>query len=360
MKSLRKDYYNPPFSHIYVEKGVREHPRARRILERFPAASVVMIDHYKDVFCRRGQNFVMQQKSRSLILAARRGTLLYPGAPVCQSFGNEYFYYASCIMNCVYDCEYCYLKGMYPSGNMVLFVNLEDYFHQVSERLGEHALYLCISYDTDLMAAEPIAGYTGEWISFARTQLSRPNPLKLEIRTKSADSLFWSEHTPVPGMIYAITLSPQAVIDACEHSTPSLRRRIASARQALQRGFAVRLCFDPMIFCRDWERHYDEMLGQVFAEIDPKLLTDVSVGTFRVSQDYLKKMRKNRPDSAVVQFPYENDSGVYHYSRALTDKMEGFLVKQLREKLPEEKIFLWEKSGPGDCGVQVKGVHAGG
>ena len=48
-------------------------------------------------------------------------------------------------------------------------------------------------------------------------------------------------------------------------------------------------------------------------------------GTFRISQDYLKKMRKNEPDSAVVQFPYQNDGGVYHYPTALMEEMEQYL-----------------------------------
>ena len=56
-------------------------------------------------------------------------------------------------------------------------------------------------------------------------------------------------------------------------------------------------------------------------------------------------MRRDRPGSAEVQFPYENDNGVYHYSRELTEKMEGFLVERLKEKLPEDKIFLWDHSG---------------
>ena len=78
-------------------------------------------------------------------------------------------------------------------------------------------------------------------------------------------------------------------------------------------------------------------------QMDWGRLFDVSVGSFRVSQDYLKKMRKNAPDSAVVQFPYENDRGVYHYGDGLTREMEGFLVERLSQYLPEEKIFLWEK-----------------
>ena len=325
-----------------MEKAVRDHPRTKRILQRFPNAKIILTDHYKDVFCRKGQNFILQQQSQNLILGTKQGNLIYKGAPVCQSFGNENFYYASCIMNCVYDCEYCYLKGMYPSGNIVVFVNLEDIFDEVRTRLQEHAIYLCISYDTDMLAMEQITGYTKEWISFAQTQTNLSNPLKIEIRTKSADLRFWQKHSPVPGIIYAVTLSPQAVIDACEHKTPPLCQRLASAREAVQRGFPVRLCFDPMLYCRNWEQQYGEMLRQVFDEIDMDKIEDVSVGTFRVSQDYLKKMRKNQPGSAVVQFPYQNDKGVYHYSKELTTQMEGFLVDNLKDKISEDKIFLWK------------------
>lgn len=342
MKNLRPDYYNPFFSHIYVERAVRTHPRTKRILQRFPTAKIILIDHYKDVFCRKGQSYILQQRSQNLILGAKQGQLLYRGAPVCQDFGNHNFYYTSCVMNCVYDCEYCYLKGMYPSGNIVVFVNLEDIFDAVRARLKEQSLYLCVSYDTDLMAMEQITGYTGEWISFAQAQTDMPNRLTIEIRTKSADRRFWQTHVPLPGIIYAVTLSPQAVIDACEHRTPSLRQRLASVRDAIARGFTVRLCFDPMLYCKDWELQYADLLRQVSAEIDLNRISDVSVGTFRVSQDYLKKMRKNRPDSAVVQFPYQNDNGIYHYTPALTAQMEGFLLDALKQKIPEEKIFLWK------------------
>ena len=40
-------------------------------------------------------------------------------------------------MHCPFGCEYCYLKGMYPSSNMVVFVNLEDYRADVEEKLKE-------------------------------------------------------------------------------------------------------------------------------------------------------------------------------------------------------------------------------
>lgn len=104
----------------------------------------------------------------------------------------------------------------------------------------------------------------------------------------------------------------------------------------------MRLCFDPMIYCPDWEKEYHEMLELVTKEVPMDQIFDVSVGSFRVSQDYLKKMRKNEPYSAVVQFPFQNDGGVYHYGKELTEQMERFLIRQLLEYVPEERIFRWE------------------
>lgn len=337
MKSLNEHFFNPFFSHIYVETAVLEHPRTQRILSKFPDANVIEIRHYKDVFCRSRQNSVLQHRSQKLILAAKQGTLVYEGAPVCQSFGNRYFYYASCAMNCVFDCEYCYLKGMYPSGNIVIFVNLEDIFAEAKRLLQAHPLYLCVSYDTDLPALEYIAGYVREWCRFA----AEHEDLKLEIRTKCADTALFEPTGPLSNVIYAFTLSPQAVIDACEHKTTSLSKRLLCAAALIRAGALVRLCFDPMIYLPGWQNHYEQMLDQVYDVIDMDRIVDVSVGTFRISQDYLKNMRRQEKNSAVVWFPFQCENGYCHYPAPLMEEMEQFLTKRLAGRIPEEKIFRW-------------------
>lgn len=337
MKSLREDYFNAFFSHIYVEKSVRNHFRTQEILKKFPSAQVIEINHYKDVFCRSKQSYRLQHRSQNLILAEKQGTLLYEGAPVCQSFGNQFFYYTSCMMNCIFDCEYCYLKGMYPSANIVIFVNLEDIFAEAEQMLKSHPLYLCVSYDTDLLAMEQLIGYVREWCFFTQ----KHENLKIEVRTKCVNKSFIRSVTPVPNVIYAFTLSPQAVIESCEHHTPSLAERISCVAEMVRRGFSVRLCFDPMIYLPEWREHYAEMLEQVYHAVDLEKIVDVSVGTFRISQDYLKKMRKQEPDSAVVWFPFQNENGFYHYPNELMEQMESFLVERLSKKVSKEKIFQW-------------------
>lgn len=322
------------------------HPRTKEIIARVrakvPSATVIEISHYKDVFCRSGQKGALQRQSQKLILAskerAKTGGFFYPGAPVCQDFGNANFYYTSCMMNCIYDCAYCYLKGMYPSANIVLFVNIEELFAQAEELLRKGPLYLCVSYDTDLLAMEPIAGYAGAWNRFAQAQGAG---LTIEIRTKCANRRYFQQTEPVEQVIYAFTLSPQEIADACESGTPALRQRIACAAEAVDRGFRVRLCFDPMIYIHGWERYYHVMIEDVFAAIPAARLVDVSVGSFRIPKDYLKQMRRQDAGNAAAWFPYEQDHGVCHYPRELQDRMEQYLVQELKERMPEDKIFLW-------------------
>lgn len=313
------------------------HPRTERILKKFPDAVVVEIEHYKDVFCRSHQNAALQHFAQNLILAGKEQNFLYKGAPVCQDFGNSHFYYVSMIMNCVYHCEYCYLKGMYPSGNIVLFVNLEDCFARVDDILKEHSLYLCVSYDTDLLGLEGIAGYADEWVQFAK---AHPQ-LKIEIRTKSANLSFFSDVQLSPNVIYAFTLSPQCVVERYEHHTPSLSKRLDCVETAVLHGLHVRLAFDPMIYIRGWKEAYHEMLCEISDRIGFDRIEDASVGTFRISQEYLKKMRRDEPFSAVAQFPYENDNGYYHYPLSLMQEMESFLVSDLARRMPKERIFVW-------------------
>lgn len=335
----------PPFSHIYIEEALLGGEEAEAILRKFPKAKCIPIRHYKDLFNRRKQNRALQEKSRKLILAKKEGQRIYPGAPVCQSFSERAFYYASLLMNCPFHCEYCYLQGMYPSANLVLFLNLEDYFSDCQRLIKEKgSLYLCISYDTDLLALEELYPFVER---FARFLEEEPD-LRIEVRTKAGgESLFrrllkmqLSEDAK-KRLIFAFTLSPEKIVSEAEHGTAGLTGRLKAVKMAMEEGFTLRLCFDPMLYHADWESLYTELLETVFREIPMEKLYDVSVGSFRISESYLKSMTKACGASPYTSFPYENTDGYYHYPKELLLKMEGFLEQRLLEKLPKEKIFRW-------------------
>lgn len=362
--------YLPFFSNIYIEEELWEDKeclipkqliaRKSTVTEENPAPiTIIPIHHYKDVFNRSRQNLAVQKHTPALILANNHGTLLYPGAPVCQDFGNRHFYYASNLMNCIYHCEYCYLQGMYPSGHVVAFLNLSDYFAEVTKVLKQHPVYLCISYDTDLLALEPLFHFTEQWVRFAK---HHPD-LTLEIRTKSGNPELFSalrnawdleaednSTSLLNNLVFAWTVSPEELSLATEHGTASLSARLKALKAAKQTGFSVRLCFDPMIYSPDWQKTYRKLVYQIFeqpvSKLLPEDLLDVSIGVFRISTEYLKAMRKKRPDSPIVQFPYITEHGVSHYG-SLSENMVQYLYKLLLPYLPPELIFVWDGKGDG-------------
>lgn len=347
---LAKSYpYQEHFQHIYVEEAILQSPDVERILRKFPKAKVIPIRHYKDVFNRKKQGRLPQSRSRKLILAKKEGQRLYDGAVVCQDFSESHFCYTSLLMNCPFHCAYCYLQGMYPSSNLVMFLNLEDYFSDCRKWIAEKgSLYLCISYDSDLLAMEGIYPYVEEFARF----LNQENALRIEVRTKAGGEGLWRKMQKLPlsvegrkRMIFAFTLSPEEIIEEAEEGTARLSSRIFAIQKALEEGYLVRLCFDPMIYHPRWKALYSALLQEVFEKIPMEQIHDCSLGSFRISESYLKAMGKALPNSPHTQFPYENSGGYYHYPGELMEEMEGFLYSRLQERLPKEKIFRWDSQG---------------
>ncbi|MCR5468308.1 MAG: hypothetical protein K6F37_05040, partial [Lachnospiraceae bacterium] len=300
------------FSQVYVERDVENHPETKRILSELSNPEYTLIEDCKDVFFEKNQDILSQHENRSLILARQHAKLLYPGAPVCQDFGNSYFYYTSCVKNCIFDCEYCYLKGMYPSANIVIYVDLDRVFEEVKEVLKEHPVYLCVSYDTDLLAMEEFLHYVEKWVNFTKENEN----LKIEVRTKSANKKALRQLPVCDRVVYAFTISPDEIISKYERKTPSLKNRLKTARVAKDLGHKIRFCFDPMIYVSNWKSIYKGMLDEVWSAFEPEEIEDISAGTFRISASYLKKMRKADPYSEVVWFPYDNKDGYYGYPEA--------------------------------------------
>ena len=331
-----------PFHHVYVERKLRGQYDVTGIINKLSGSRVVWINHYKDIFNRKGQSLAFQKKSPALILAKKEGKLVYNGSKECQSFGNEHFYYTSCIMNCLFDCEYCYLQGMYPSADVVLFMNLDDIFHEVDELLREHGVYLCISYDTDLVALENITGYCRRWIEYAKNRVG----LTIELRTKAelSDSFIrMLDEKECENIIFAFTLSTDMIQLSYEHNTSSIQSRIASIMRASQKGLNVRVCFDPLLTYADLselKKAYGTLIDKLFESVTAQMLYDVSLGEFRVPCDYLKRMRKRRPDSKLLAYQFEIEDGSFCCGKNGTE-LADYVEECLRKHLSPEKIYRW-------------------
>ena len=300
-------------------------------------AKIIEIDNYKEVFSSNNQDFHLQKLGQKLILASNKPNMIYEGAVVCESFKNDNFYYTSSIINCVYDCEYCYLQGVYSSGNIVIFVDIEKVFEEVEELYNKlKTLYLCVSYDTDLLAIENICGFSEKWYHFIEDK----KYLKIELRTKSGNIDKFLNLKPLDNFIIAFTLSPENLALKNEKYTASFKNRVKAIKELQEKGWKVRICIDPLIYSDNFEKNYSQMIEYLFNEIDKEKVIDISIGVFRISKEYLKKMRNQNQNSEILYYPFECIDGVYSYSDKTKSYMINFIKEQFLKYININKIYM--------------------
>ena len=110
------------FSAIYIEEEVANTARVESILQKFPDIPQIRCERYAEIFNRKAQNFRLQKQQPALIIAHKFGKRVLT-APEGYGIGGQHNYYFSHMLNCIYDCRYCFLQGMYRSAHYVLFIN---------------------------------------------------------------------------------------------------------------------------------------------------------------------------------------------------------------------------------------------
>ena len=329
----------PDFSHIYIESKAQGFNLTEKCIRNFPKAKIIEISDYKSIFNRPRQDFQTQKESMKLILAIKKPPYIYKGTDILQDGGYKNFYYNTPMLNCLYNCSYCFLQGMYSSANIVVFVNEIDMQDAVKNEIvkrvhKEQPLMLSISYNTDLMAFENILPITKNWIQFAKLNLD----LNLEIRTKS--SLYHSikDIEPSDQIVLAWTLSPDKVVRKYELNTSPLSKRISAIKSALKDGWKVRLCFDPILYYNNWENDYLELFNKVKSSLNLDQVLDITVGTFRMSNDYFNRIRKSKPNSGLFYQNYKNENGIVSIDSKKKNSIFKLVSDNFSNYLPQNKI----------------------
>ena len=247
--------------------------------------------------------------------------------------------------NCPMDCSYCYLQE-YLAHNPALkvFANVDDLLAEADELLNKHRRYffrIGTGEITDSLVLDPYIGFTREVVPFFADQ---PNVL-LELKTKSncVEDLLTLD--PKDRIVVSWSLNPQTVIDAEEHGTASLFERLQAARLCQDAGYRLGFHFDPMIEYPDWRREYEELVDQLFATVDWRRISWLSMGVLRNTPGLKRAMRERLPRTrllAAEQVP--NSDGKLRYFQPLRIEMYRNMLGWIRRIAPTVKVYLCMES----------------
>ena len=326
------------YSTIYVERNVRSHSRVEEIVSRFPQATVIDCNNYTEVFNPKAQSFRLQKQNPSLLLAEKRFNHVLP-TPPSYGVGGDVNYYFSPMLNCIYDCRYCFLQGMYRSAHHVVFVNYEDYLAAIQNTVNGHGdkdeTWFFSGYNCDSLALEPVVGAAAYFVD----ALSELPGAWLELRTKSTQIRSLTKRNPTHRTVVAFSFTPDEVSRQLEHKVPEVGRRIDAMANLQQQGWKIGLRFDPLIYSVDYRIQYSRLFDDVFSKVDADQVHSVSYGSFRLPRDFFKTMEKIYPDDEFLALPFESRERMVSFPKKMDDEMTNWCHNELRQYVDGERLF---------------------
>lgn len=325
---------------LYIEEKLFEHPRVKDIQKRFHRAEVIGCDRYTEVFNLRAQNFRLQKQNPALIIAEKHGNAVLPTPPEYQ-IGADRNYYFSHMLNCLYDCRYCFLQGMYQSAHYVWFVNYDIFEQGIDDTLAlpeNQGKRLCFfsGYDCDSLALESVTSFAEHFLPFFA---KRPQAW-LELRTKSIQTAVLTNQEPIDNVIVSYTLTPDSIAREIEHGAPGAQKRIERIQSLTQQGWQVGLRFDPLIPWPNYQSIYSEFFEQVFASVPEDKIHSVTIGPMRFPSSMYDRIVKLYPDDALfARFALEKQSGQATFPEEVERKLVLDVESLLYEHLPTGKVF---------------------
>ncbi len=299
---------------IYLEKQAKHYPQTHKILEQFRRATIIEIEHYKNVF---DKNTAGLWEQKSMIIAKLESPAITQAPMWYGHTSSAYFFKTS--LNCVYDCSYCFLKWAFKTEHMVFFVNYDDIKAQISEKI-QHLQSAGISEDiwfyssdySDIQWMDAISGFNNEFIEY----FEQFKWVKMEVRTKSANIKSLLELWFVPkNTEIAFSLNPQILIDTYEKWTASLEKRITAINTLLDKDWQVWIRLLPLLPVKNYRQIYTNFFEEISKKIDiSRLSSSFASWLLFTKRDYNTMLRKY-PDLDILHLLSLEDDDFYRESK---------------------------------------------
>ena len=266
---------------------------------------------------------------RHLLLCHNRGAFFKP-CPGTREYRCCDYQVLNIGMNCPMDCVYCILQSYLNNPWLSFFVNVEDLFTEVEEKLAaepQRIFRIGTGEFTDSLALDNLTHFSTKLVPF----IARQKNAVLELKTKSAN-IANLQHLDHKGRtIVAWSLNSSAIMQREELRTASLNQRLEAARLCASWGYHLAFHFDPIILHPGWQEGYAATIRALFAVVPRETIAWISLGALRYLPS-LKQIAASRfPASRFFYQPFiDGLDGKRRYFREERVEMYRFLVAELR------------------------------
>jgi spore photoproduct lyase family protein len=337
-------------STIYLEPAVREYPRGRDILDRFPGAERIEVEsHWRipGLFGNEGNVERWNQIKRSvLVLGVKKGTRIEPN-------GRSTDFLAPSTSNgCAMACAYCYVPRNKGYANPIsVFVNIEE----ITRAIARHASKLApktepnqvdrslwvydIGVNSDCSVDAALSDNVHDLVDLFR---SLPNA-KGSFATKLVNPALL-DYDPQRKTRIRFSLMPAETGKLLDVRTSPMHERIGAMTPFFDAGWEVQINFSPVVIFDGWLQRYDELFRQIDDTIAPRVkeglaceviflthnerLHEVNLGWHPTAEDLLWT-----PDNQEAKVSQGGGHNI-RYRHGYKGRMVGQFLDRLERRLP--------------------------
>ncbi len=249
---------------------------------------------------------------------------------------------------CPYECTYCYLQEYTNTPGIIIPSNLEEYLKKFG-KYRKNYVRMGTGEFADSLALDDITDFSPRII-----EILRQEPAKVfEFKTKSANIGNIINVEPADNVVIGWSLNHQKFIDKNEFYSANLMDRIKAAKKCVETGYDVAFHYDPIVYYKNWEEDYSEVINMVYNNIPGERIRWISLGTFRFSRG-LKKIIENRfPENDILDGELViGFDGKLRYTPKVRAEIYKKMICWIKDKYKNQFIYLcmenkeiWNESG---------------
>ncbi len=305
---------------IYVEYQAKNYLQTKKIINQFPNAEIIFIRNYKNIL---NKTIPFNINLKPSFVIAKLTSDIVDKAPKWYWFNNDLSFVFKTSLNCIFDCEYCFLKWAFKNNIPVYFVNYDDIKTEIKNTIKskikrnskleyKNRMWFYSSDYSDILWMNSISWFIEEFVPF----FEKFNNVMMEIRTKSANIQpilklwFIPKNTEI-----SFSLNPQELIEKYEKWTSNLKERLDSINILLEKWYNVGLRFLPLLPVKNYKYIYEKFIEHIKNTIQLEKISSVFVSWLLYTKDDYKRILKRKPDLDVLYFLEEEDDNFVRASK---------------------------------------------
>jgi len=231
--------------------------------------------------------------------------------------------------NCPLHCTYCILQFYLNQPATVLYTNYDEIFLELKRKIARQPKRFFRIGTGELGDSLAIEGSVLFAKQAIRVFAEMPNVLlELKSKTTNIQDLLHLEHNV--HTVLAWSLNPQEIIHQNELKTAQLIPRLEAAQKVAEAGYLLAFHVDPILFHRDWERLYSELIDELYLHVDLRQIAWISMGSLRFPPSMKEKIIERYPNTII---PYaemvRGMDGKLRYARPLRLPMYQLIYGKL-------------------------------